>query len=264
MTADTRFVHRLIFQPAQLLASGQVVAAEMLPDWPLQPHRGLEGQLAGGRGHGRAGQAALAAMQAACIAAQHWPAGMSLWLNLPAGFASDLGFPAKIAAMLALSGLPSARISLELPERLGNDIDSDRLIALSGLRDLGVGLVLDGFGSRSASLAALRRLPLTGMKLDRGLVRGLPEEREDAALVRAAIDTALALGLQVIADGIETERQRCFLAAIGCQIGQGMLFSHPLTDVGGFSRAPLPSCVVPIQGHITRRDRQFPATVHYS
>ena len=66
------------------------------------------------------------------------------------------------------------------------------------------------------------------MKLDRSLVRGLPADREDAAIARALIATAHALGLSVVAEGIETEAQRAFLAAAGCDEGQGYLFSEPL------------------------------------
>jgi EAL domain-containing protein (putative c-di-GMP-specific phosphodiesterase class I) len=74
----------------------------------------------------------------------------------------------------------------------------------------------------------LKRLPLTAMKLDRSLIRDLPGEREDAAIVRAVIATGHALGLNVVAIGIESEAQRAFLSASGCDDGQGFLFSAPL------------------------------------
>jgi len=91
-----------------------------------------------------------------------------------------------------------------------------------------VGVTLDDFGTGFASLSTLKRLPLTAMKLDRSLVRDLPVDAEDAAIVRAVIATAHALGLRVVAEGIETESQRAFLTGCGCDEGQGYLFSRPV------------------------------------
>ncbi len=95
-------------------------------------------------------------------------------------------------------------------------------------RDLGVGLALDDFGTGYASLAMLRRLPLTVLKLDRSLVHALPREPEDAAIARALVQAGHAMGLCVVAAGIETPAQRDFLLGIGCNAGQGPLFARPL------------------------------------
>lgn len=122
--------------------------------------------------------------------------------------------------------MPPERLELELTESQLLADDTETLLALSAVRDLGVGLTLDDFGAGQTSLSVLKRLPLTAMKLDRALVRGLPAEREDAAIARALIATAHALGLSVVAEGIETEAQRAFLAAAGCDEGQGYLFSE--------------------------------------
>ncbi len=104
----------------------------------------------------------------------------------------------------------------------------DTLLTLSAIRDLGAGIGLDDFGAGIASLTMLKRLPLTTIKLDRSLVRDLPFDRDDAAIVRASIDTAHALGLTVVAEGIETEPQRAFLSGCGCDEGQGYLFGRPV------------------------------------
>lgn len=213
----------LAYQPVVSLTSGHIVAAEMVLGWPIrQPQPPRSNQARRRRVIGQ--------MQIAVCAATQWPDQVALWLDAPGMPDIDLGFPDRIAVLLRDCGLAPERLSLELPESLGADIDIDRLIWLSALRDLGVGVILDGFGSWVASLATLRRLPLTGMKLDAGLVRGLPEDREDVAIVRAAVDAARSLGVQVIADGVETESQRAFLSTIGCEYGQGVLFSHPLQD----------------------------------
>jgi EAL domain-containing protein (putative c-di-GMP-specific phosphodiesterase class I) len=107
-------------------------------------------------------------------------------------------------------------------------VDVDSLLMLSAIRDLGAGVGLDNFGTGFASLSMLKRLPLTTMKIDRSLVRDVPLDREDAAIVRAVIDTATALGFTVVAEGIETEAQRAFLTNSGCHEGQGFLFGRPV------------------------------------
>ena len=135
---------------------------------------------------------------------------------------------AQVGAALQESGLDPWRLELELTESMLLDITPDMLMALAVLRDNGVGLALDDFGTGFASLAMLRRLPLTTLKLDRSLVRNLPDDREDAAIVAAAIATGHALGLSVVAEGIETPAQRHHLVAAGCDEGQGFLFSRPV------------------------------------
>ena len=134
----------------------------------------------------------------------------------------------QVAAVLETARLPARQLEVIVPETALIDIGTDGLLALSALRDLGVSLCIDAFGSGVASLTLLRRLPLTRLKLARGLVRAVPEDREDAAMLRAIITTAHAVGLTVVGDGIETERQRAFLADNGCDEGQGPLFGPAL------------------------------------
>ncbi len=138
----------------------------------------------------------------------------------------------QVAWALEVADLPATRMELILSEASLATIDTDGVLALSALRDLGIGLCVDAFGAGMASLTLLRRLPLTSLKLARTLVRAVPDDREDAAVLRAVIGTAQAVGLTVIGDGIDTERQRAFLAHCGCDEGQGALFGPPLQVVG--------------------------------
>lgn len=138
----------------------------------------------------------------------------------------------QVVASLAAAGLPAHRLELILSEAALVALDGDGLLALSALRDIGVGLCVDAFGAGTASLTLLRRLPLTSLKLARNVVRALPEDREDAAIARAIIATAHAMELTVIADGVESERQRAFLAHCGCDEGQGALFGPSLSLAG--------------------------------
>jgi len=141
--------------------------------------------------------------------------------------AADLaqgGLIGHVATALTRSGWQADRLELILPEQALIDLDDDAILSLAALRDLGLGLTLDAFGAGIASMTVMRKVPLTGVKLARAIVRGLPDNREDAAIARAVIGIAQAMGLNVIGDGIETEQQRAFLAHCGCHEGQGPLF----------------------------------------
>lgn len=168
-------------------------------------------------------------LRAACAEAMLWPdPGLIISVNVSARQLSEQVLLGQVAAALEISGLPAERLELELSESMLLHVDTDTLLCLAVLRDLGIGLALDDFGTGYASLGMLKRLPLTVMKLDRSLVRDLPDDREDVAIARAAVQTGQALGLRVVAEGIETAPQRDFLAAIGCDEGQGHLFARPL------------------------------------
>jgi EAL domain-containing protein (putative c-di-GMP-specific phosphodiesterase class I) len=197
--------------PLQLrrnLENGGISGAEaVLPSLPAR--------LAGTRERERA-------LHGAAAAALAWDEG-PVAVPLTSGELQD-GRAAAVAAGLLAAGFPPDRLELALPEAALVGLDEDGLVALAALRDLGIGLVLDGFGAGVASLSVLRQVPLTAMKLARTVVRALPGEGEDMALVRAGIGMAHALGLAVIADGVESEAQRAWLAASGCDEGQGPLF----------------------------------------
>ena len=220
----------LHYQPRLALASGAVLGAEALIRWP---HR-AEGMIAPSLFIPIAEQSGQIVpiggwvLRAACREAQRWRTPRTVSVNVSARQIAAGALLGQVAAALEESGLAPERLELELTEAQLVDADIETLLVLSAVRDLGVGLALDDFGTGYASLAVLRRLPLTAMKLDRSLVRGLPADPEAAAIVRAMIATAHSLGLSVVAEGIETEAQRAFLAAGGCDEGQGYLFSEPL------------------------------------
>ena len=167
-------------------------------------------------------------LRTACREAATWPSRITVSINVSPRQLHDRVLIGQVARALDQSGLAADRLELELTESMLIDFDEDVLFTLSAFRDLGVGLALDDFGIGFASLATLRKLPLTVMKLDRSLVRGLPDDPEDAAIVRAVTATGHALGLTVVGEGIETKAQRDFLAAIGTDQGQGYLFGRPV------------------------------------
>ncbi len=218
----------LHYQPRIALASGHPSGAEALLRWSDR-RRGL---VSPGTFIPIAEQSPLIvdlggwALRTACAEAVRWP-GLPVSVNVSARQLERGILLTQVAAALDASGLPPERLELELTESLLITVETETLLVLSALRDLGVGIALDDFGTGYASLALLKRLPLTTMKLDRSLTRELPRDREDAAIARAIIETGHALGLQVIAEGIETEEQRAFLSGLGCDEGQGYLFGHP-------------------------------------
>lgn len=226
-TAASGFV--LHYQPRLSLASGRPSGAEALLRWPHRK-RGLIPPAAFipvAEEYGQITAIGGWALTAACVEAQGWPAGV-VSVNVSARQLLEGALLSQVAAALDASRLAPERLELELTETMLVEVSVDTLLTLSAIRDLGVGLALDDFGTGFASLAMLKRLPLTVMKLDRSLIRELPDDREDAAIVRAVIATGHALDLCVVAEGIETERQRAFLSGSGCDEGQGYLFSHPL------------------------------------
>lgn len=148
-------------------------------------------------------------------------------------------FVDRVAAVLAVSGLPPALLELELTESILVRDAEEALHRLQALSALGVRLSIDDFGTGYSSLAYLKRFPIDKLKIDRSFVKGLPDDDSDAAIVRAMLQMARALNLQVVAEGVETEPQRQFLLAAGCQMFQGFLFA-PALDSMSFEKRLLP------------------------
>jgi EAL domain-containing protein (putative c-di-GMP-specific phosphodiesterase class I) len=129
---------------------------------------------------------------------------------------------------LARSGLLPCLLDIQLPEHTLADADSDLLLSLAALRDLGVGIGLDHFGTLAASPRALQRLPLTTVKLDPTLTRTLVQDRTSRITVKAAIALAHALNATVIAADVTNPTQRDILADLGCDTAQGPIFGGTL------------------------------------
>jgi EAL domain-containing protein (putative c-di-GMP-specific phosphodiesterase class I) len=219
----------LHYQPRFSLATGAVELNEAFVHWP----HGKHGLIATEHFIPSAERSDLIdligawVLVAACSEAVRWGrSGLSVSISLTQLRSRVL--PKQLATALERSGLPPASLEVRLPASILADSSIDTLLALSAMRDVGVGLALDGFGDWPAGLSTLKRLPLTVLKLGRSRVCGLPGSCQDPAVAHAVIATAHALRLKVAADGIDTEAQRAFLSGIGCDEGQGALFSEPL------------------------------------
>lgn len=143
---------------------------------------------------------------------------------------------ALVADVLAECGLPGAALELEITEGVLMEHSEDSERQLQALSALGVGLAVDDFGTGYSSLAYLQRFPVTKLKIDRSFVSGLPEDRNAAEIVRTILTLARSLGLQTLAEGVETAGQQQTLLALGCEQLQGFLLSRPLetADVSDF------------------------------
>ncbi|PKO33234.1 MAG: hypothetical protein CVU34_14270 [Betaproteobacteria bacterium HGW-Betaproteobacteria-7] len=134
----------------------------------------------------------------------------------------------RLEYILAAAGAPHAWIELEITESAALAHPEGAVQVLQRLRASGIQVAMDDFGTGHSSLAMLRTLPLNVLKLDRSFVQHLPASATDAAVAEAVVTLARRLGLTVVAEGVETEAQRDFLADIGCDLLQGFLFARPL------------------------------------
>jgi len=152
---------------------------------------------------------------------------LRLAVNVSARQFRQPDFVEQVWTVLGETGAPASRLELELTESLVLK-DVEKVIdTMKRLKAMGVRFSLDDFGTGYSSLAYLKRLPLDQLKIDQGFVLSLPDTSESAAIVKAIIALGQSLGLEVIAEGVETEPQRQFLAQAGCLNYQGYLFARP-------------------------------------
>ena len=146
-------------------------------------------------------------------------------VNASARQVCDLGFPDRVIRILGEAGLPADALTLEITETaLMDDLDASAKV-LAELRQIGVELSLDDFGTGYSSMTHLRRMPVTTLKIDRSFVAGLGHVAEDTAIVESIINLGHSFGVEVVAEGIETVWQLRHLIRLGCDRGQGFLWS---------------------------------------
>lgn len=161
--------------------------------------------------------------------AARWPAAAgTISVNVSARQIDTGLLSTQVATALAESGLPPERLELELTESLALHDPPETLELLRALRAEGIGLALDDFGTAYGSLSRLRRLPFSALKLDHDFLRRIPGDAEDVAVFRAVRDLTTALGLRLVAEGVEHAAQHRFLIEQGCPEAQGWLFGRPV------------------------------------
>jgi len=154
---------------------------------------------------------------------------LTLAVNVSAKQFRQPDFVTQIKRILLESGARPSHLKLELTESTVLDNVEDTITKMRELKSLGVSFSMDDFGTGYSSLQYLKRLPLDQIKIDRSFVRDIALDPNDDAIVQTIIAMSGALGLNVIAEGVETETQREFLERHGCQAFQGYLFGKPLS-----------------------------------
>ncbi|MNL18524.1 Phytochrome-like protein cph2 [compost metagenome] len=168
----------------------------------------------------------------ACRQLAEWHAlghmGWSMAVNLSALQFCHAGMVESVGRALTRHGVPPGSLTLEITESTAmRDVEAS-LAILTQLDDMGVRIAIDDFGTGYSSLLHLKRIPASELKIDRGFVRDLAEDTEDAAIVSAIVALGRTLKLQVVAEGVETAAQRTFLADLGCDALQGYLLGRPM------------------------------------
>ncbi|WP_341679298.1 EAL domain-containing protein [Niveibacterium sp. SC-1] len=224
----------LHYQPCVDLATGRITAVEALVRWQ-HPEQGLLAPL---RFIPIAEETGLIepigewVLKEACRQMRSWrDAGLPLErvaVNLAARQFAQADLPARVADVLKGAGLDACHLELELTESMMMEQPERVVQALRELKDLGVTVAIDDFGTGYSSLSYLKRFPIDFLKIDRSFIKDIPDDSEDMAITSAIIAMARSLGLQLIAEGVETMAQRDFLHRQGCDTGQGYLFSKPV------------------------------------
>ncbi|MEI7369268.1 EAL domain-containing protein [Pectobacterium sp. 1950-15] len=224
----------MFYQPQVKLATNEIVGAEALLRW-RHPERGLLGPAAfltaleNGPWAERVGDWIV---ETACRQAAEWcresDSYFRISINLfSAQFRTGM-LAQKIMDILARTGLQPSSLELEITENIILRYDENMLQPLKALREAGIGIAFDDYGTGYASLSMLKNYPVTRLKIDQTFVRTMCESPPDAAIVRAILYLGKSFGLGVIAEGVETLEQSERLRGKGCEEAQGYLFGHPM------------------------------------
>jgi EAL domain-containing protein (putative c-di-GMP-specific phosphodiesterase class I) len=227
---------RVYYQPLVDLGSDRIVGFEALVRWQ-HPVRGLVPPLAFiplAEETGLIIPLGRWVLETACRQAVKWrdarPSGPRLFMsvNLSARQFVQPDMVDHVDAILSETGMDPSMLELEITESVVMDQSEVGIRTLSRLRDMGVRLVLDDFGTGYSSLAYLKHLPLDTIKIDRSFVSGLDDDDANLPIVQAVIALAHGLGIDVVAEGIETVAQLDRLRALVCDRGQGYFYARPL------------------------------------
>ena len=224
----------LLFQPVLNLASGRIAGVEALVRWNHRVFGVLDAETlletaATAELAIRLGRHIRARAMREVMSLPLPLTGLRLALNVTAADLADAGFVDALMAALATSGLPRHRLTLEITEGALIDNIADAALVLDRLRQTGILIVLDDFGTGFSSLAWLARLPIDGIKLDRSFTGALGGTDRERIVVETVVSLAKRLGLSVIAEGVEEPQQLAAAIAAGCDGVQGFEIAVPLS-----------------------------------
>jgi diguanylate cyclase (GGDEF)-like protein/PAS domain S-box-containing protein len=225
---------RVFYQPIHNLHTRRIEGVEALVRWQ-HPQRGV---VSPGEFIPVAEQSGLIAdidnwvLTEACRQTRQWlEAGIGLSfvaVNVSSRLFGRGDLDRRVAQVLSETGLASEYLELEVTESAVMDDPEQAIEQMHRLRELGLRLSIDDFGTGYSSLLRLKRMPVQKLKIDQGFVAGLPDDEDDIAIVRAIIALAQAMGMRVLAEGIEQADQAQFLLMNHCELGQGYWFARPM------------------------------------
>lgn len=221
------------YQPQFRSSDGALIGAEALARWrhPRRGRLGGDALFAFARRTSIAGELSHHVVRLALADARQWPAHLKLSLNVTAGDLASAGFADRIAAEVRRSGFPFERLTVEITEEALVANFEACAAQLQQLADLGAHIALDDFGAGFCNFRYLKHLPLDCLKIDRSLVEGVGDDHRDLEIFRGILAMARALGLSVVAEGIENDRQLAAIVREGCANWQGFLGAEPMSPV---------------------------------
>jgi diguanylate cyclase (GGDEF)-like protein len=221
------------YQPVVDMRSGAMVGMEALVRWQhpelglVPPDRFITVAEESGLIDGIGAWVMRTACEQATIWLAKYPVDLRLAVNVSVREMAADNFVDRIATMLQETGFPPGNLEIEITESTLQSIEYSQGL-LYQLKALGVSIAIDDFGTGFSSLGLLKHLPIDRIKIDRSFVRDLPDDINDIAIARAIVAIASSLDLRLTAEGIEQVEQQAFLCELGCENGQGYLFSRPL------------------------------------
>jgi len=230
----------LVYQPIVSLLDGSLVSVEALLRWEHHERGAISPAdfIPVAEESGMIEPIGRWVLQTACIQAAHWrseysdAAGMGMSVNLSVRQFMQRDLDAAVQGALAAAGLDPASLCLEITESVLVDEPHWASEKIRRVARLGVRFVLDDFGTGYSSLAYLSGLPIDGLKVDRSFVHALADNARSTAITTGIVRMAQALAIEVIAEGVETERQLAALRRLGCELAQGFYFHRPLPADG--------------------------------
>jgi EAL domain-containing protein (putative c-di-GMP-specific phosphodiesterase class I)/ActR/RegA family two-component response regulator len=225
---------QVYYQPQVNVQTGKIISAEALIRW-LHPEKGLISPaqfIPSAEATGFIVQLGEWVLQTACRQMQVWQnagfSGLRVAVNLSARQFHQPDLSSRVAQILAEIGLEPSSLELELTESLMVADAPSAIATLQHLKSLGVSISIDDFGTGYSSLSYLAQYPFDTLKIDRCFISNITHGRTNAAIVKAIIEMAHSLCLEVVAEGVETEAEKDFLWRYKCDTMQGYLFSPPL------------------------------------
>ena len=225
---------QVYYQPQVNVQTGKIMSAEALIRW-LHPEKGLISPaqfIPSAEATGFIVQLGEWVLQTACRQMQVWQnagfSGLRVAVNLSARQFHQRDLSSRVAQILAEIGLEPSSLELELTESLMVEDAPSAIATLQQLKSLGVSISIDDFGTGYSSLSYLAQYPFDTLKIDRCFISNITHGCTNAAIVKAIIEMAHSLCLEVVAEGVETEAEKDFLGRYKCDTMQGYLFSPPL------------------------------------